>query len=100
MGLPVFMENDTNVFTSAERDMWPDLVHLFLNHDCIGCGILLNGSLIRGVNGFAGELEHLYLALLYHPIILYGNIKHGKIKYRYLFITNINVKAQYRKVAK
>lgn len=59
LGLPVFMENDTNVFTSAERDMWPDLVHLFLNHDCIGCGILLNGSLIRGANGFAGELEHL-----------------------------------------
>lgn len=58
--ITLLMENDVNVFVSMERDKWPDLVHIFINHDCIGSGILVNGNIIRGTSGYAGELEYIY----------------------------------------
>lgn len=58
--IKLLMENDVNVFVSVERDKWPDLVHIFISHDCIGSGILINGNLIRGTSGYAGELEFIY----------------------------------------
>jgi hypothetical protein len=58
--ITLLMENDVNVFVSMERDKWPDLVHIFINHDCIGSGILVNGNLLRGTAGYAGELEFIY----------------------------------------
>lgn len=61
MSIPVFIENDVNVFVSAERNQWPDLVHIFLSNNCPGSGILINGKLIRGADGSAGELEYMYI---------------------------------------
>ena len=60
LGIAIFIENDVNVFVSAERDLWPNLVHIFLGHNCPGSGILIGGNLISGANGCAGELECMY----------------------------------------
>ncbi len=57
--VPVYIENDVNVFVLAEREKWPNLVHIFYGANCPGAGILINGSLLRGANGCAGELECL-----------------------------------------
>jgi predicted NBD/HSP70 family sugar kinase len=59
LSLPVFLENDVNVFVSAERERWPSLVHIFNGANGTGAGILVNRQLIRGAGGYAGELEYL-----------------------------------------
>lgn len=59
LGVPVYIENDVNVFVLAERGKWPDLVHIFYGANCPGAGILINGTLLRGAGGCAGELECL-----------------------------------------
>ncbi len=61
LGIPVFLENDVNTMVLAERKIWPDLFHLFRGK-CLsgaGSGILINGELIRGYGGFAGEIACL-----------------------------------------
>jgi len=68
LSVPVHLENDVNVFVSAERDQWPDLVHIFLGANGPGAGILVRGQLIRGVCGYAGELEFLPFEHLGVPV--------------------------------
>ena len=57
--VPVSIENDVNVLVFAEREKWPDLVHIFYGTNCPGSGILLDGQIIHGFTGCAGELEYL-----------------------------------------
>jgi len=59
LSVPVLLENDVNVFVFAEREKWPDLVHIFYGTNCPGAGVLLNGAIVRGSAGYAGELEYL-----------------------------------------
>lgn len=59
LSVPVFIENDVNVFVFAEREIWPDLVHIFSSSNCPGSGILLNRTVVRGASGCAGELEYI-----------------------------------------
>lgn len=59
LSVPVFLENDVNVFVFAEREKWPDLVHIFHGTNCAGAGILINGTIHRGAHGCAGEVEYL-----------------------------------------
>ena len=59
LSVPVFLENDVNVFVFAEREKWPDLVHIFYGSNCPGAGILQSGAIVRGSTGCAGELEYL-----------------------------------------
>lgn len=59
LGMDVFVENDINMIAYAERKKWGNLGHIFLNKGCIGVGIILDGQLIRGVHGMAGELERV-----------------------------------------
>ncbi len=55
----VFIENDVNTIVSAERKKWKNLAHIFMTDGCIGTGILIQGNLLRGVHGCAGELEYI-----------------------------------------
>ena len=62
-GVPVFIENEANLtalgefcFSSAENN----LISLSI-HSGIGAGIILNGTLITGEHGFAGEIGHTTL---------------------------------------
>jgi len=63
LGLPVWMENDANVCAAAT--VWlgvgrghRSLVYLKLGTG-IGAGIVVDGALLRGTSGFAGEVGHI-----------------------------------------
>ncbi|MFZ4894876.1 ROK family transcriptional regulator [Plantibacter sp. Mn2098] len=63
IGLPVFAANDASVGVVAERIFGAgrgveDLVYLNGGASGIGGGIVSDGRLLRGVNGYAGELGH------------------------------------------
>ena len=62
VGLPVYLENDVNALTLAER--WYGAGRAFRNFVCvtvgegIGAGVVIGGELYRGAAGGAGELGH------------------------------------------
>lgn len=60
-GVTVFIENDVNTLVLAERHVWPNLFHLFRGkcESGSGSGILINGELLRGAGGYAGEIGYL-----------------------------------------
>lgn len=60
LDVTVFVENDTNTIVLAEKNKYKDIAHIIINHCGIGTGILLNGQLIRGAHGCAGELEYIF----------------------------------------
>lgn len=65
MGLPVFIENDSSVMALAELRMGTarnrkNVMVINIGWG-IGLGMILNGELFRGDNGFAGEFSHLSL---------------------------------------
>lgn len=53
------IENDINAIAMAEADKWESFAHVIEIDGCIGAGIILNGELLRGVRGYAGEMEYL-----------------------------------------
>ena len=55
----VFVENDVNTIVTAEREKWKNLAHIFKTDGCVGTGILIQGNLLRGVHGCAGEMENI-----------------------------------------
>jgi predicted NBD/HSP70 family sugar kinase len=67
IGLPVFIDNDSSVMALAELRM--GAVHnrnnaMVINLGWgIGLGMIINGKLFRGDNGFAGEFSHIPLFL-------------------------------------
>lgn len=66
-GLPVFLENDANLFALGEYTAgvareFQNFIAITLGTG-IGGGIFLNGSLYRGAKGMAGEVGHITL----HP---------------------------------
>jgi predicted NBD/HSP70 family sugar kinase len=65
LGVPVFIENDANVGAMAEVDMGAaqgvrDAIYLMIAAG-IGAGIVVDGRIIHGVGGTAGELGHVLL---------------------------------------
>lgn len=67
IGLPVFIDNDSSVMALAELRM--GAAHNRKNAMVInlgwgiGLGMIINGKLFRGDNGFAGEFSHIPLFL-------------------------------------
>ncbi|MBP2078194.1 ROK family glucokinase [Oceanobacillus polygoni] len=62
-GLPVFVANDANIAVLGENwtgagDQAKNLIALTLGTG-VGGGIIVNGSILNGTNGMAGELGHL-----------------------------------------
>lgn len=66
-GLPVFIDNDSSVMALAELRMGAARNHksaMVVNLGWgIGLGMIINGKLFRGDNGFAGEFSHIPLFL-------------------------------------
>lgn len=64
--IPVAVENDANCFALAEALMGTGKGHsVFVGITLgtgVGGGIVINGELFRGANGFAAELGHMLLA--------------------------------------
>lgn len=66
-GLPVFLENDTNLLVLAEhRLIYPETDNLILIKIAtgIGGGLIINGELLRGSSGSAGDIGHVQLDAL------------------------------------
>lgn len=66
-GLPVFIDNDSSLIALAEHRFGTgkgkkNAMILNINWG-IGLGLVINGELFRGQNGFAGEFSHLPLFL-------------------------------------
>lgn len=65
LGLPVMLENDANLGALGEyrHGAWAkqehhgSLIYLYADHG-VGSGIVIDGSLYRGVDGAAGEIGH------------------------------------------
>lgn len=64
-GLPMFIQNEANVAALAELEFAGDggadpLIYLSIGHG-VGAGIVVNGRLLTGLSGFAGEVGHTIL---------------------------------------
>ena len=60
--LPAFVDNDVNALTLAEWRFGPDRgvrsMVLLAPGTGFGCGIVIEGRMVRGAHGFGGELGH------------------------------------------
>jgi predicted NBD/HSP70 family sugar kinase len=66
LGIPVSAENDANLAALGELDAGAgrghsDLIHLLLDGDSLGAGLVLDGRLHRGAAGFGGEIAHIHV---------------------------------------
>lgn len=64
--MPIMVENDANAFAIGAGYSGLELnegVTLFLVLESgVGCGIVVEGKLLRGAHGLAGEIGHMYVA--------------------------------------
>lgn len=65
LGLPIFLDNDSSLIALAELKLGGskgknNVMVINLSWG-IGLGMIVNGSLFRGYNGFAGEFSHIPL---------------------------------------
>lgn len=63
LGRPVHAENDANLAVLGESTFGisrnvADVLYVKISHG-VGCGIVLNGRLVRGSDGLAGEIGHM-----------------------------------------
>ena len=70
--IKVFIENDINAVAFAESINMDNFAHIvYVDGDCcIGVGIVMQGELVKGNHGYAGELEYLC-----------GNMKNQKVTF-------------------
>lgn len=59
LDIEVFIENDINAIAMSEIEHWSNFAHIIWTQGCIGSAIILEGNLIRGIHGSAGELEFI-----------------------------------------
>lgn len=70
LGLPVTVENDANCVAVASHALLPERVGTLIAVTFgtgIGGGIVVDGELVRGVSGFAGEPGHMVIDVDGHP---------------------------------
>lgn len=65
--MPVYVDNDARLFALGEamigRDkQYSNLIGIVLGSG-VGSGIIANGEILRGHDGFAGEIGHMYIDL-------------------------------------
>ncbi|MDD4953479.1 MAG: ROK family transcriptional regulator [Candidatus Omnitrophica bacterium] len=58
-GLPAIIENDATSACFGERwlDLEPGIKNVLYMFSGVGCGIVINGEVYRGANGYAGEVS-------------------------------------------
>ena len=77
-GVPVHVENDVNVLAIAERARGGPASGL-LNYAVVkissgvGCGLVVNGSLVRGSDGYAGDIGHVCIDPASEAVCACGN---------------------------
>ncbi len=55
------LENDLNAIVLTEVNEYRDFAHIAWIEGCIGVGIVLNGQVIKGSQGYAGEVDGLFV---------------------------------------
>lgn len=76
--VPAYVENDVNVLAVAERARGGPASGLF-NYAVVkissgvGCGLLINGGLVRGSDGYAGDLGHVCIDPASDAVCACGN---------------------------
>jgi glucokinase len=67
LGIPAFVENDASLFTLAEATLGAgrgrDPVALLTLGTGVGGGLVIDGRIVHGRRGFAGEFGHMALAV-------------------------------------
>jgi predicted NBD/HSP70 family sugar kinase len=61
-GVPAFVDNDVNLLALGEqRSAWPTTTELLCVKagSVIGCGMVVNGEVVRGEQGLAGNIGHM-----------------------------------------
>lgn len=61
-GVPAFVDNDVNLLALGEqRSAWPgtDVLLCVKVGSVIGCGMVINGEVVRGAQGVAGNIGHI-----------------------------------------
>lgn len=61
-GVPAFVDNDVNLLALGEqRSAWPgtDVLLCVKVGSVIGCGVVVNGEVVRGTQGLAGNIGHI-----------------------------------------
>lgn len=59
LSLCVYMENDINAIALGECKKWNSFAHIIWIQGCIGSAVVIDGKLIRGAHGCAGEIEYV-----------------------------------------
>lgn len=59
LGIKVFIENDMNATVLAEIESYSSFAHIAYIGECLGVGIVVDGHVIKGSRGYAGEFEYL-----------------------------------------
>ncbi len=65
-GMPAYIDNDSNLACAAERDFgsgrdFQNIIYLYGGDGVIGGGVIIDGNILRGSAGFAGELGHIFI---------------------------------------
>jgi predicted NBD/HSP70 family sugar kinase len=78
LGVPAFVENDVNVLAIAEQTRGRPASGLRTYavvklSSGVGCGLVVNGRLIRGSDGFAGDIGHVCIDPASEQLCACGN---------------------------
>ncbi|WP_430868590.1 ROK family protein [Demequina aurantiaca] len=63
-GVPTYVDNDVNVMALGEHhDYWTDVADLIFVKVAtgVGAGVIIGGSIHRGVQGLAGDIGHIWV---------------------------------------
>jgi len=63
-GVPTYVDNDVNVMALGEHnDYWPHVADLIFVKVAtgVGAGVIIGGSIHRGVQGLAGDIGHIWV---------------------------------------
>ena len=60
-GIPAYVDNEANLCAYAQKAMGKDSDNLVYIHasEGVGIGVITQGKLLRGANGYAGEVAHM-----------------------------------------
>jgi predicted NBD/HSP70 family sugar kinase len=61
LGCPVVLENDARAMAAGEADGTSDTLVAVKVSTGIGCGIVVDGALVRGIHGVAGDIGHIQI---------------------------------------
>ncbi len=59
LDIKLVVENDSNAMALAHVEGEESFAQVIYLRKCVGTGIVINGSLFRGIGGYAGELESI-----------------------------------------